>query len=88
MVTVKKDLHLLGLDKMKTIHGRKVQVYNLERTICDLIRSRNKIDKDMFYVALKRYVKTKDKNFIRLMEYAKKFGVEKVVVQYMEGLLV
>ena len=70
VVTVKKDLHLLGLEKMKTIHGREVQVYNINRTICDVIRSRNQMDKDMFYMALKRYVKAKHKNFIRLMAYA------------------
>lgn len=88
VVTVKKNLHLVGMEKMKTIHGREVQVYNIDRTICDAVRTRNQMDKDMFYIALKRYVKSKDKNFIQLMEYAKSFGVEKVVMQYMEGLLV
>ena len=88
VVTVKKDLHLLGMEKMKTIHGREVQVYNIDRTICDIIRNRNQMDKDMFYVALKRYVKAKDKDFMQLMEYAKSFGVVKIVMEYMEGLLV
>lgn len=88
VVTVKKDLHLLGMKKMKTIHGREVQVYNIDRTICDVIRSRNQMDTDMFYVALKRYVKAKDKNFMRLMDYAQEFGAQKIVMQYIEGLLV
>ncbi|HHX62040.1 MAG TPA: abortive phage infection protein [Epulopiscium sp.] len=88
VVTVKKDLHLLGMKKMKTIHGREVQVYNIDRTICDVIRSRNQMDKDMFCVTLKRYVKAKDKNFMRLMDYAQEFGAQKIVMQYIEGLLV
>lgn len=88
VATVKENLHSLGVEKMKTIHGRDVQVYNIDRTICDIVRKRNQMDKDMFYVALKRYAKSRDRDFKRLMEYARKFRVEKAVMQYMEGVMV
>lgn len=88
VATVKENLHSLGVEKMKTIHGRDVQVYNIDRTICDIVRKRNQMDKDMFYVALKRYAKSRNRDFKRLMEYARKFRVEKVMMQYMEGVMV
>lgn len=87
VTTVKKEKYDMGITTAKTIYGRKVRVYNAERTICDIIKKRNKIDKDMFYVALKRYSSSKRRNLKLLMEYAKKLGMEKQVVQYMEGFL-
>lgn len=88
VTTVKEDLHPIGITTMQTIHGRTVQVYDIERTICDIVKGKSKMDKDMFYVALKRYSARRDKNLIRLMDYADRLGVEKKVRQYMEGLLV
>ncbi len=85
--TVKKELHRLGKETAKTIHGRDIFVYNIERTICDIIRYRNRMDADMFAKALKRYASGKPRNHSRLMDYAKAFRIEKPVRQYMEVLL-
>jgi len=85
--TVKEELHKLGKETAKTIHGRDIYVYNLERTICDVIRYRNQMDADMFSTALKRYTSGKSKNLPRLMEYSKAFRIEKSVRQYMGVLL-
>ncbi len=87
VTTVKEELHSLGVEKMKTIHGRAVQVYDIDRTICDIVRNYNKMDRDMFYVALKRYAKSKDKNLYRLNKYAEKFRIESKVIQYMQGVM-
>jgi len=38
--TVKKDLHEIGITTMLTSFGHSVPVYDMERTICDLLRSR------------------------------------------------
>ena len=62
-------------------------MYDLERTICDLIRSRNSIEIQEFNSVLKSYVSGKDKDLNRLMEYAKLFRVDKVIRKYMEVLL-
>lgn len=85
--TVKEELHKLGKETAKTIHGRDISAYNLERTICDVIRYRNQMDADMFSTALKRYTSGKSKNLPRLMEYAKAFRIEKSLRQYMGVLL-
>ncbi len=85
--TVKKELHELGKETVKTIHGHDIFVYNIERTICDIIRYRNQMDADMFSTALKRYTSRKSKDLSRLMDYAKVFRIEKPVRQYMGVLL-
>lgn len=85
--TIKKELHDTGLTVAVTPFGHAVPVYDMERTICDLVRSRSQIEIQTFQSALKQYVKRRDKNLRRLMQYAAMFHVEKMLRQYMEVLL-
>ncbi len=85
--TVKKDLLNLGKTMIKNQFGHEIPIYDLERTICDLIRSRNNFEIQDFTMALKAYVKSKDKDLNQLMTYAKAFRIEKLVRQYLEVLL-
>jgi predicted transcriptional regulator of viral defense system len=61
--TVKKDLHEIGITTMLTSFGHSVPVYDMERTICDLLRSRKNIEMQVFQDALKQYAKRKDKTY-------------------------
>ncbi len=85
--SIKKELHDLGLIRMKTSFGHEVYVYDMERTICDLIRSRSTIESQVFQDALKQYAKKKDKDLRTLMKYAKELHVENILRQYLEVLL-
>lgn len=85
--TVKKELFDLGTTEVTTPYGHKVTIYGLERTLCDIIRSRNEMDIQSVQDALKRYTHRKDKNLHKLMEYAKLFHVDKRLNQYLEVLL-
>ena len=85
--TVKKDLHEIGITTMLTSFGHSVPVYDMERTICDLLRSRKNIEMQVFQEALKQYAKRKDKNLRMLMKYATMFHVEKILRPYLEVLL-
>lgn len=85
--TIKKELHDVGIVTMNTPFGNPVPVYDMERTICDLIRSRSGIEMQTFQDALKQYAKRKDKNLRNLMRYAQMFRVEKLLRQYLEVLL-
>lgn len=75
--TIKADLHDVGLTTAKTPFGHTVPVYDMERTICDLLRSRSRIEIQTFQGALKAYARRKDKNLRALMQYAGMFKVEK-----------
>ena len=85
--TIKADLHDVGLTTAKTPFGHTVPVYDMERTICDLLRSRSRIEFQTFQGALKSYARRKDKNLRALMQYAGMFKVEKILRQYLEVLL-
>lgn len=85
--TVNKDLHKLGLTTAKTPFNNTVKVYNPERTVCDIVRSRSEIEMQTYQSALSQFVKRKDKNLHLLMEYAKAFKVEKILRQYLEVML-
>ncbi|MDR2554564.1 MAG: type IV toxin-antitoxin system AbiEi family antitoxin domain-containing protein [Fibromonadaceae bacterium] len=85
--TVKQEFYELGTVQMKTAFGHNVRTYCLERTICDCIRSRGRMDIAIVTDAIKRYVKRKDKNINLLMKYAKSFRITKTLRSYMEVLL-
>lgn len=85
--TIKKELLNIGKTMVIDNCGNQIPMYDLERTICDLIRSRNSIEVQDFTSVLKVYVSRKDKDLNRLMEYAKQFRVHNVLRKYMEVLL-
>ena len=85
--SVKKELHHVGLTFIKTNFNNDVPVYDLERTVCDIIRSRNSMDYQVFQDTLKNYLKRRDKNLKLLMEYAALFRVKNVLKKYLEVLL-
>ena len=85
--TIKRELHEIGVTKLTTMFGNSVTVYDLERTICDCLRSRNNLDIAVVTDAVKRYAKRKDKNLSKLMQMAETFKVTKLLRGYMEVLL-
>ena len=84
---IKPELFELGKTTLITPAGNEVQAYDLERTICDVIRSRNKLGTETFLAALKMYAASPKKNLNKLNTYAKQMRVEKVLRQYLEVLL-
>jgi len=88
VITVMPDKFDIGVVKGKTIHGREISVYDIERTICDIIKARGKMDKDTYYNALRKYAASNRKDINKLMEYAKRLNIYKQVREEMEGFLV
>jgi len=84
---VKPDLFELGRTTIKTTFGNEIFVYDLERTICDIVRSRNKIGTETFLSALKNYAARPDKNLNRLYNYAKQLRISNILRKYLEVLL-
>ena len=73
--------------KAKTMYSNDVKVYNLERTICDCLRSRNKLQSEVVIAGLKGYVKREDRNLNALMIIAEKLKVSALLKTYLEVLL-
>lgn len=84
---IKPELHLVGIIEKKNTMGNAVRCYNAERTICDILRSRNRLDEETGISAVKNYMASSDKDLNRLAAYASMFGVDKELKGYMEVLL-
>lgn len=84
---IKPELHGVGLIEKKTTFGNKVRCYDAERTICDILRSRNRVDEETVISALKNYAVYAQKDLNRLSVYAKQFKVAKELKKYLEVLL-
>ena len=87
MYYVKKNLHGLGVIEGETPFGNTIKLYNIERTLCDLLRSRSRIDIQIFSDAFQKVMKDKQIDAMLLLEYARKLRVESVLNTYMEVLL-
>jgi len=84
---VNRDLFDLGVILMKSPHGNEIRTTNLERTICDVLRSRNQIGVQFVNEALKKYVIHKGRNIDQLYNYAKQFRIQRIIREYIEFLL-
>lgn len=75
-----------GVSTIK-IFGSTVNIYDVEKTLCDCIFYRNKIGIDIVKEALHNYIKRKGKNIPRLLEYAEKLRVKSTLKTYLEVLI-
>ncbi|SDB26279.1 Transcriptional regulator, predicted component of viral defense system [Ruminococcaceae bacterium FB2012] len=84
---IKPELFDLGKTTLKTPSGNDVSAYDLERTVCDIIRSRSKVGTETFLAALKKYAASPKKDLNKLNLYAKQLRVANVMRKYLEVLL-
>jgi predicted transcriptional regulator of viral defense system len=80
-------LYKLGITNARTPSGAIVEAYNIERTLCDIVRGRNGEEIAIVAQAFKIYGSSKNKNLPLLAEYANFLRVTKKVRSYMEVLL-
>ena len=72
----------IGIIEVKTPQGNNVKVYDMERCICDIIRSKKRMDLEHVKYAVKEYLKRKDNNLIKLSKYADIFGTKEEVMDF------
>lgn len=59
--------------------GCKVRIYDKDRLICDCLRYRNKMDREIFNKAIQNYIADPEKSVSRLLKYAELLRVKKPV---------
>ena len=59
--------------------GQRIKMYDLEKSVCDAARFRNKVGMDVAIEVVRNYVKRKDRNFDKLTKYARQLRIETVV---------
>jgi len=70
-----------------SIEGNIIRIYDIEKTICDCIRYRNKIGTDVVKEAINKYLKNKDRDIDKLLEYAKVTGAYTIIKKYLDVLI-
>lgn len=81
---VTDDIYELGLTEVETPMGNKVKAYDIERCICDIIRSKNRMDSEHVKHSIREYIKRKDKDLVKLSQYAEKMSIKEEVMNYVE----
>ena len=84
---VKKEWYELGKAEIKTDMGNIVCAYDMERTICDLVRDRKNQDPEIFSKAWNLYIKKDSKDIWKLRRYAKDFGIAKKIEEILEVIV-
>lgn len=85
--TCADDVLDLGLCKVRTEYGNAVRAYDAERTLCDLVRGQGTPDAQLVTPSMKAYVRSKDRDPMKLISYARDLGVEAKIRNYLEVLL-
>ncbi|MDF9867203.1 putative transcriptional regulator of viral defense system [Bacilli bacterium PM5-3] len=78
-VSSKENLEL-GIEKVLTEYGNYVKCYDIERTICDIIKSIGRQDVEQVKKVLKAY--SNSLNFSKIRKYAIKLNVYDKVMEY------
>lgn len=81
------ETYKLGVQKIKTSLGHLVESYDMERTLCDIIKNSRKVDAEIYGKALRLYAKSKDKDIRKLLRYAKILKIENKVAELMTVVL-
>lgn len=85
--SLKYEWYDMGKMVKESVFGNLITVYDRERTICDTIINRSKMDVQIFQTAIKEYMVDSDKNIQTLVRYAEKLGVRDEVMKYVEVLV-
>lgn len=84
---VKKEWYKLGLTEVKTEMGNTILAYDMERTLCDIVRDRKNQDPEIFSKAWHFYLKKDSKDIWKLRNYADDFGITKQIEDILEVLV-
>jgi len=87
VVTAITDFYEVGIGEATTKHNHIVRTYDMERTICDMVRNKEKMDPQVFRTAMREYMTNRKKRLPILMSYASTFGIANRIRTYTEVLL-
>ncbi|MEG0240239.1 type IV toxin-antitoxin system AbiEi family antitoxin domain-containing protein [Anaerorhabdus sp.] len=79
----KNEIYSLGIEEIVSPFGNVIRVYNIDKTICDVIKNENRIESQIFSQAILYYADNNKKNLTRAIKYAKIMGIEKKLKSYL-----
>lgn len=72
-----------GIER-RNISGHEVLITDLERSVCDAVKYRNKIGLDLCTEVIRSYLSRPSRNLSRLADYARRLRVANVLNNYLE----
>ena len=84
---VVSELYDLGVSENPSPCGNPLRVYDIERTLCDIVKGNNFCDIQLVNRAMKTYAASGEKDIARLVAYSEKLRVKPKILRYMEVLL-
>ena len=78
-----KEYYEMGITEAE-ISGYKVRIYDLEKSVCDAIKFRNKIGMEVCAEVLKTYLSRKGRDIAKLTSYAKQMRIASTLSHYLE----
>jgi predicted transcriptional regulator of viral defense system len=70
-----------------TYNEEQITIYDIEKSVCDAIRYRNKVGIDLTSEILRNYLKRKDRNLDKLIKYADNMRIANVLNQYLTVMI-
>jgi len=83
----KKEWYEMGQAEIESPGGYTVMAYDMDRTICDIVRRADEMDVAVFNYAVRTYVARSDKDLSRLSRYASALRIERKIRERMGVLL-
>ena len=77
----------LGASRVATQYGNAVRAYDVERTLCDIVRGQRAVDSQVVAPAMQKYAASRERDPVKLLGYARRLGVEAKIRNYLEVLL-
>lgn len=78
---MESNLLRIGVESNK-VEDVDVKIFNRDRTICDVLRYENKLEKETFTKAIQRYTNDPNINVKRLLEYSEILNIKNKVKTY------
>jgi len=73
----------MGVEKTE-IGGHAVNIFSIEKCVCDAVKFRNKIGTDVAVEILRNYLGRRSRNIPLLMDFAKRMRIMSTMRQYIE----
>jgi predicted transcriptional regulator of viral defense system len=81
-----ENAYSAGLETLQ-IDGVPVKIYNMEKTLADCFKFRNKIGMDIVLEAFKLYRERKKTDLTKLIKYGKICRIDRVMMPYLEAFV-
>ena len=80
------SFYLLGITEI-IVDNQIIKIYDLEKSVCDAVRFRNKVGMDITSEILKNYLKRNDRDLNKLWQYACSLRIEKPMRDFVTVML-